>query len=396
MLKPVKNQDGDAVPQTEQCPFCNAPHQYLYYNNGKERSQLRCKVCSSNFQADNRYKRAAKAKYYCPHCHGALYRWKIRLDVIIHKCGNDNCPHRLNALKKLNPAEQNIRQSRLSQFKLCYIYREYLFQAKDLVVASPLKPTVDIRKIYNSPNVLGLILSFFVSFAISARKTAYIMRMVFNIHVSHQTVLNYAEAAAFHCHQFNLKFKGPIDNDSAGDETYIKIAGNTAYVFLFISSKNHKITAYHVSDNRETLPATITMNEAIRTADPDQKLTIITDGNPSYTAGLLFLNSKRDKDHQITLKQVIGLQNLDGISTEFRPFKQLIERLNRTFKFHVRPAAGFKATNGAVALTTLIVTHYNFLRPHMALNYKVPIELPELQAVSTIQGRWAKILSMSA
>jgi transposase-like protein len=325
-----------------------------------------------------------------------LFRWKVRLDVIIHKCSNDNCPHRLNALKQLNPAEQNLRRSKSSQFKLCYISREYLFQAQDLVVASTQKPTVDIRKIYNSPNVLGLILSFFVSFALSARKTAYIMRVMFKINVSHKTVLNYAEAAAYHCHQFNMRFKGPIDNESAGDETYIKISAKNAFVFLFISSKNHKITSYHVADNRETLPATIAMNEAIRTADPDQKLTLITDGNPSYPAGLMFLNEKRDQDHQIALKQVIGLQNLDEISAEFRRFKQLIERLNRTIKFHVRPAAGFKATNGAVALITLVVTHYNFLRPHIALDYKVPIELPELQSVDTIQGRWAKIISMAA
>ena len=324
-----------------------------------------------------------------------MFRWKNRLDVIMHKCSNDNCPHRLNALKQLNPAEQNLRQSKSSQFKLCYIYREYLFQAKDLVVASPLKPTVDIRKIYNSANVLGLILSFLVSFAMSARKTAYIMRVVFNINVSHQTVLNYAEAAAYHCHQFNIRFKGPIDNESAGDETYIKIAGKNAFVTLFTSSKSHKISAYHIADNRETLPATIAMNEAVRTADPDQKLTLITDGNPSYAAGVLFLNEQRDKDHKITLKQVIGLQNLDEISTEFRHFKQIIERLNRTFKFHVRASAGFKAANGAVTLTTLIVTHYNFLRPHMSLNYRVPVELPELLGISTIQGRWAKILSMS-
>ena len=193
-----------------------------------------------------------------------------------------------------------------------------------------------------------------------------------------------------------MKFKGPIDNESAGDETYIKIAGKTNFVFLFTSAKKHSITSYHVADNRETLPATIAINEAIRTADPNQKLTLITDANPSYTAGVMFLNENRDKDHQITLKQVVGLQNLDEISTEFRSFKQIIERLNRTFKFHVRPSAGFKATNGAVALTTFIVTHYNFLRPHMSLDYKVPIELPELQAVSTIQGRWAKILAMAA
>ena len=354
-----------------------------------------CKVCSSTFQADNRYKRAAKAKYYCPHCNGALFRWKIRLDAIIHKCSNDNCPYRLNALNRLNPAEQTLRKAKSSQFKICYTYSEYLFEAKDLVVASPLKPTVDIRKIYNSPNVLGLILSFFVSFALSARKTAYILRVVFNVNVSHQTVLNYAEAAAYHCHQFNLKFKGPIDNESAGDETYIRILGKWAYIFLFISSKRLSITSYHVADNRETLPATITMNEAIRTANPDQKLTLVTDGNPSYIAGVLFLNEKRDKDHQITLKQVIGLQNLDEISAEFRPFKQLIERLNRTIKYHVRPAAGFKSTNGAVALVTLIVTHYNFLRPHMSLNYKVPVEIQALKEIQTIQGRWAKILAMS-
>jgi hypothetical protein len=95
---------------------------------------LRCKVCSSTFNADNRYKKSIKAKYYCPHCGGALFRWKTRLDVIMHKCGNKDCTYRLNALKQLTPAEHNLRRSKSSQFKLCYIYREYLFQAKDLVV----------------------------------------------------------------------------------------------------------------------------------------------------------------------------------------------------------------------------------------------------------------------
>jgi len=325
-----------------------------------------------------------------------LFRWKVRLDVIIHKCGNDNCPHRLAALKQLNANEQNLRKIKSSQFKLCYTYREYLFEAKNLALPSPIKPTVDIRKIYNSPNVLGLILSFLVSFALSARKTAFIMRSVFGINVSHKTVLNYAEAAAYYCHQFNLRFKGPIDDTSAGDETYIKIAGKDAFVFLFISSIRHSITAYHVADNRETLPATIAINEAIRTANPDQKITLVSDGNPSYLSAVMFFNSKRDEKHQITLKQVIGLQNLDEISTEFRPFKQLIERLNQTFKYHVRPARGFKVPNGALVMTVLTVTHYNFLRPHIALNFKVPVELPDLQDISTIQGRWTKILSMAA
>lgn len=318
------------------------------------------------------------------------------MHCIAHKCSNDNCPHRINALKELNPSEKALLKTKSSQFKLCYVYREYLFQAQELKHSQPLKPLVDITKIHNSPNVLGLILAFYVSFAITARKTAYILQKVFNINVSYQTVLNYAEAASFHCHQFNLKFKGPIDDDSAGDETYIKILGMFAYVFLFISSKSLKITAYHVAHSRDTQDAIIAMTEAIRTAEPQQKLTLVSDGNPSYPAGIHFLNEQRALEFpHIQHRKVIGLQNLDQESTEFRPLKQLIERFNRTFKFHVRSGGGFKSNNGAVALTTLVVTDYNFLRPHMSLNYETPIDIPELKDVSTIQGQWIKILSMA-
>jgi transposase-like protein len=187
--------------------------------------------------------------------------------------------------------------------------------------------------------------------------------------------------------------KGPVDDIQAGDETYIKVMGKHNYAFFFISAKTPKITAYHVADNRETLPAVIAMNEAVRTLNPDQKPTLITDGNPSYPAGIHFINQSRADNIPISHHKVIGLQNLDSESEEYRPFKQLIERLNRTYKHHIRAACGFKESNGAVTLTTLFVTHYNFLRPHMSLNYKVPVPLPLLEDIQTIQGRWSKIIA---
>jgi len=135
------------------------------------------------------------------------------------------------------------------------------------------------------------------------------------------------------------------------------------------------------------------MNEAIRTSKPKQKFTFITDGNPSYPAGIHFLNQSRDS--KLSIKKVIGLQNLDSESELFRPFKQLIERLNRTYKFHCRSAAGFKTKNGAISLTTLFVTYYNFLRPHSSLKYSTPIPLKETLNINTLQGKWAKILNMA-
>lgn len=395
-LSPVNHRSNSLkVPEQTICPLCNAPHIYIYYNDGNKRTQLKCKVCNHLFQLNQRFRKNDKSKYFCPYCHHSLFKWKERKEVTIYKCCNDNCPHRIQAINKLNPAERLIRKKLSSQFKLCYQYREYHFNPGELHHSAPDKPNVDLTKIHNPPDILGLILAFYVSFAITARKTALILRSVFNINVSYQTVLNYAAAASFYCHSFNLKHKGTIDSISAGDEAYIKVMGKHHYVFFFISSKSLKITAYHVADNRGVQPAVVAMNEAIRTAQPDQDIILITDGNPSYPAGIHFINSQSNSNSSIKHHKVIGLQNLDKDSEEFRPFKQLIERLNRTYKYHVKPSHGFNVVNGAVALTTLFVTHYNFLRPHMSLNYKTPVQLPELQDISTIQGKWAKILSLA-
>jgi transposase-like protein len=281
-----------------------------------------------------------------------------------------------------------------THFKLNYQYREYHFTPQQVQHSKPAEAKVDLSKIHNRDNTLGLVLTFFVSFAMNAKKTALILRMVFNIPITSQTVLNYAQAAACYCHRFNLNHKGGIDELCSGDETYIKVLGKHHYVWFFVSSQKRSIIAYHISDNRGTQPAIAAMIEAIRTAKPDQEITLITDGNPSYPAGLHYINEQRG--NKIKHIKVIGLENLDEDSLEYRVYKQIIERLNRTYKAHVRPSAGFNAFNGAVSLTTLFVTHYNFLRPHMALNYKTPIHVPELDQIHTIQARWIKILSMAA
>ncbi|MBW1857678.1 MAG: DDE-type integrase/transposase/recombinase [Deltaproteobacteria bacterium] len=162
-------------------------------------------------------------------------------------------------------------------------------------------------------NTLCLALTFHISLGISARKTAFILQNVFQLHASYQTILNYTKYAAPYCHTFNMKLKSPVDSTQAGDETYIKIAGKHAYTYFFITPTRRIISAYHIDGTRDTLPATIAMNEAIRTAPDDQSPTLITDGNPSYPSGIHFLNESRD-DYKIIHKKVIGLQNLDSES----------------------------------------------------------------------------------
>lgn len=392
-IKPVKQHAPNlAVPSNVICRICGAPHIYLYFNNGSKCSQIKCKICSSLSQVNPSFNH--KNNYLCPHCSSLLQFWKQRTDFIIYRCVNNLCPNYISNLRNLNKTEKILRIFSPVSFKLRYHFREFHFSNKQLRISQPKNIPFNLTHIKNSLNTMALALTFHISFAISARKTALILQKVFNIPISYQTILNYAQIAAFFCHKFNLTFKPKIDDFITGDEAYIKILTKKFYVFFFLSAKSRAIASYHIHHSKEVLPAVISIKEAIRTADPNQNITAVTDGNPSYIEAINFINQTRP-NNPISHKPVIGLQNLDSISTEFRPFKQIIERFNRTFKHHIRPFNGFNIFNGALASTILFVTHYNFLRPHTALNYNVPVPKGELKNISTFQGQWAKVLQIA-
>ena len=62
----------------------------------------------------------------------------------------------------------------------------------------------------------------------------------------------------------------------------------------------------------------------------------IADGYSAYPlAAQQFFRESKGKIN-FDIPHVIGLTNADEVSTEFRPFKQMIERLNRTYKASYR------------------------------------------------------------
>lgn len=393
-LKPIKlRNNSNSLSNLVQCPYCSAPHNYIYFNDGKKKSQLKCKVCSNTFQLKKRFFR--KTKYYCPYCSKALFTWKENKEVTIYKCCNHKCAYRIDKLNNLNENEIKLREKKTSQFKINYQYREYHFPIAELNTVKPDKPKVNLNLIHNDINILSLILTLHISYAITARKTAHMLKNIWNIKVSYQTVLNYCNAAAYYCHKFNLKLNKDFDDIVAGDETYIKVKGKWNYVWLFISSFRKIILAYHLSDNRGVKPAISAMLQVLKSAKNKQNITFVTDGNPSYQAGIHFINANKP-EIKIDLRKVIGLQNLDSESEEYRAFKQIIERLIRTFKYHSQSQNGFGSINGAISKLVLFVTHYNFLREHSALNYKPPIKLPELSDIPLLQNKWSRIISLAA
>jgi len=78
-----------------------------------------------------------------------------------------------------------------------------------------------------------------------------------------------------------------------------------------------------------------------------QKFKFIADGYSAYPLAAMEFAKKFGNDFSFSVTRVIGLTNDDAVSKEYRPFKQMIERLNRTYKASYRQTNGFDNIDGA-------------------------------------------------
>lgn len=391
-LKPVQRRKNAkvSVPEKLCCPRCGAPSSYLYANNGNK-GQFQCKVCECLFNKQSRYSKEAILK--CPHCLKTIEKIKERKDFLIYKCKNDNCPYYTQKIQQMTKPEKKRFKEDPQAFKVRYIFRQFLFDFKPLSKTSPINPKVDLSRLYVSPHTLGLILTYHVNYGLSARKTAALMKDVHNVSISHQSVLNYMNSVALTVKPYIDNYPYSLSDQFCGDETYIRVSGRWHYLFFFFDATKKVILSYRTSPNRDTFTAIKALNDMFsKMKEIPEKLNIIVDGNPIY---LLAQHFFAQNDIHFDVTRVIGLTNEDPVSTEFRPLKQVIERLNRTFKGNYRATHGFGSEEGSVTFVTLFVAYFNFLRPHSSLEGRVPVTVPELNDMPHMPARWTKLIELS-
>ena len=395
-LKPVSRRKGSTpVPDNLCCAHCDAPSDYLYANNG-DGGQYKCKVCECNFHKNNRFNKQLAFK--CPHCHYHLSHVKSREDFDIHKCTNKKCSLYVRNLQNMTKHEKQIYKEAPHELKLHYIYRSLKVDFVPLSPRLPDKPKVDLSRIHSSPQTLGLVLTYFVNYGLSARSTAALLKDVHDIKISRQTVLNYASALKPLLDYFNKNFPYELSGEYCGDETYIRIKGKWHYLCFFFDAVKKIFLAYPISKNRDTKLAIQAIDDLLTKlpelpADKEHsdELKLIVDGNPIYLLAQQFF---AEHDIHFDIKQVIGLQNKPGdeVSKEYRPLKNVIERVNRVYKTNIRHFFGFGSMAGAESFTTLFVTFFNFLRPHSALDSNVPVIIDGLSDAQIMPTRWVKLI----
>lgn len=323
-IKPTFRRVECDIPDDCTCPVCNAPRPYLTWNDGKKKSQIRCKVCLNLHSPsdDSRFSKTHKLR--CPHCSRILEPIKNRKHFIIHKCKNSKYPFYLHNLKKV---KKEYLSEEKCKYKLHYIYREFTIDFFRMDLNSLPKNASSLKFSKFDKDVMGLCLTYKVNLGLSLRKTAEALKEIHGIHISHQQVANYCKTAA-------ICIKPFTDNYDYG-------VGKT----------------------------------------------FIADGYSAYPLDAQQFCRESEGKINFDTTQVIGLTNDDAVSTEFRPLKQMIERLNRTYKQSYRPTNGFSNIDGANYDRALWATYYNFLRTRKEFKYKPPVQDSGLAMAGNMPGK---------
>lgn len=385
-IKPVSRRSECDIDDDCKCPRCNAPKPYLYKNNGSK-NQIRCKVCSTLFSPqESRFTKTTALR--CPYCLNMLVPKKNRKHFILHKCTNPKCPYYLHNLKKVDKKDLDEDYGK-SKYKLHYIYREFTMDFFQMDITTLPKNASSLKFSKNNAHIMSLCLTMHVNLGLSLRKTSQALKDLYNISVSHQQVANYCKTAAVCIKPFVDTYPYEKGSVFAADETYIKVRGIKGYIWFIINAANRAIIGYQVSDNRGVGPCIMAMRMAFQhLKELPENFRFIADGYSAYPlAAQQFFRQFGDK-FKFDITQVIGLQNGDAVSAEFRPYKQMIERLNRTYKASYRHTNGFDNYDGANYDLALWVAYYNFLRPHKARNFLPPVEDDILKNIENMPGKW--------
>lgn len=304
---------------------------------------------------------------------------------------NPKCPYYLHNLKKVDK-EHLDKDYGKNEYKLHYIYREFTIDFFKMDLNTLPKNASSLKFSRFDSHVMSLCLTFHVNLGLSLRKTQA-LKDLYNIRISHQQIANYCKTAAICIKPFVDAYDYDAGDTFTADETYIKVSGIKTYIWFIMDAAKRSIIGYRVSDNRGVGPCIMAMRMAFRHfKELPQNFRFIADSYSAYPLAAQQFFREFGEAFHFNITQVIGLTNDDAVSKESRPFKQMIERLNRTYKASYRNTNGFDNIDGANYDLALWVAYYNFLRPHKHNNYQVLNEVDMLKGADNMPGKWQLLI----
>ena len=335
------------------CPRCGSDTYNWGHPAGERNLQrYRCKNpgCRRQFVPGKKERPGRYPVLPCPKCGGRLSIFKFLSDGYRLRCNNHiqkgkkHCNHKINIPL---PGKS---------FKV----------AKDPVecIETALAVKFSWPKMSFSNSSVSLVLYFAVFRSMPATEVSRIMRDIFKLNISHDTVTRWTHKAALNVHK-NLGLlsvpKARGRRRTLTDETVFWVRGNKRWVWMTKDSKFDSEQSWFISPKRSTEYARSNFNIAFTASPCLKNIQALTDGLWSYSSALGDLGFDPDK-HKV----------YHGFFE--RPNNNRRERAWSTLKVDARRFRGFKSDLGLWSFVTNKVYLHNYFKPNLRLGGKTPAE----------------------
>lgn len=236
-----------------------------------------------------------------------------------------------------------------------------------------------------SPEMVSLTLDLYFS-NMSLRKIARTLNSHFDMNIGNATVYRWIQRFVPQISEYVNSLTPQLSETWHADELFVKMKGgvatrggqkNMAFLWNVMDRRTRFLLASKLSNNRAIGGAVQAFREAAKNAHESQPERIFTDSLPAYKEGISFaFNGKKPE-----LIANAGIKKPHATNNR-------IERLNGTLRERVKIQRGWKSYQTPIAEGQRI--HYNFVKPHMALEGQTPAERADVG----IEGKdkWLELL----
>lgn len=341
------------VKERVQCPRCKSDtyawgHSVEYRH--LQRYRCRNRRCKYQFTPQRPERKYKYPQLICSRCGSRMSIFKRIPDGIRMRCNNHihhdrrHCNHKVNI--PLPGKSFNI--------------------AKDPIecIETALAVKFSWPKMSFSNSSVSLTLYFAVFMSMPATAVAKIMRDLYKVNISHDTITRWTHKAALNIHK-NLgllsvpKTRGR--RRTLTDETVFWVRGNKRWVWMTKESKFDSEQSWFISPKRSTEYARSNFNIAFTASPCLKNIQALTDGLWSYHSALGDLGFDADK-HKV----------YHGFFET--PNNNRRERSWSTLKINARPYRGFKSDLGLWSFVTNQVYLHNYFKPNQRLKGPTPAE----------------------
>lgn len=222
----------------------------------------------------------------------------------------------------------------------------------------------DFKRMRHSLHIIITALTMFYIGGSSFRKIALMMKMLYNIKISHVTISDWSKkfAPVFHSKMISLMPAMNFNSDEwHADETVVKILGKKYYIWFIIDSETRFILGFHLSPHRDSPQAFSLFNNAKQHGEPKA---LVSDRYSAYI---------------VPTKAVFGIKHIRVESFKDDISNNVIEAFNKQFKYWYKTRYGFNSFESANSMILMFVFFYNFIRPHSSLSNLTPAQVAGFQ-----------------